>query len=109
MLFDDVADRLKGKVKHHPLTSDEKNWHKSPWSHGVSFTRHGNKYKVLFPTAMDSKRIDGTFASRHVAVYCDSEVPPEILEREVQEFVQAFDDVYRWMYRNAIKNSKLLE
>ena len=100
MLFDDVADQLNaGKVLNLPVTSDVKSRFKTPWSHGIEFKRHGHTGRALFPMATDSARTDGSFATRHIALYFKGEAPGpreiDLIGRELaDDFIRSYHELY---------------
>ena len=108
ILFDEIADRShSGRMISHPATSDVKSRRVSPWSHAIEFKRRGRTYRVYFPVATDSDKEHGTFAVRHVALYCkDGEPSADELELVAREFVEVFDSTYKEQYATAIKDSK---
>lgn len=94
------------RIKHYAQTSDIERQVLSPWPFGISFPLHGKHYKILFPSALDSDRNDGTYATRHVALYVREEATEEELAKAAKYAAHVFTNAYRVKYKRAILQSK---
>jgi hypothetical protein len=110
MFMDDVADLLHdGKLIPNPSTSDfvVDDTVSPPWAWAIEFTRHKRTFVVLLPSTTDFSEKDGTFATRHCALYALGErVDLKELTHVAQEFAAAFVRAYKYLYGRAISQSK---
>lgn len=69
------------------------------WTFSVSFEHYGREACVLIPGVLDFRKLHGTHADRHVALYYKGEpLTPEELKRITRKATAAFEDTYERMY-----------
>lgn len=107
ILFDDIVDRLhEGGLWYAPQTSDVEDIRHSPWCCRHDFTRHGHKFAILLPTVLGKGRTDGSFSTRHVALYAQHGTAEVEIELAASEYAEIFVSTYKTLWGNAIKASK---
>lgn len=107
MFYDRLRERIGApRLKHFPVTSDVTSPVRSPWPVGIQFRHGGKQWKILLPNALDSDKKDGTFAARHVALYCQGDPSPEEIEEAAKFVAHVFANTYRMKYKAAVTLSK---